>query len=100
MHASNSPRLSSLKADRNQAVPGVRLPWQSLPSAEMGTAHSKTTVIIHYTLTTDTAVYQFQVNQDKARVTRWVLKGRKGRHASTTMSTEMARRFARQLQTK
>lgn len=57
-------------------------------------------MIIHYTLATDTAVYQFQVNQDKARVTRWVLKGQKGAHASTTMSTEMARRFARQLQTK
>lgn len=90
--------LFSLKTDHNQVVPGVRFPWQSLPSAEIGTAHTETTVIIHYTLATDTAVYQFQVNQDQARVTRWVLKGQKGTHASTTMSTEMARRFARQLQ--
>lgn len=57
-------------------------------------------MIIHYTLATETAVYQFQVNQNQARVTRWILKGHKGTHASTSMSVEQARKFAQRLKAK
>jgi len=31
----------SLTIDRTQAVPGVQFPWQSLPSAEIGTAQQE-----------------------------------------------------------
>jgi len=42
------------------------------------------------------------VNQTsgQARITRWILKGSKGAHASTSMSVDQARNFAKQLQTR
>ena len=57
-------------------------------------------MLIHFTINTPEAVYQFQVNEvtGQARVTRWILKGQKGGHACTSMSTERARKFAARLQ--
>jgi hypothetical protein len=55
-------------------------------------------MLIHFTINTPEAVYQFQVNEVQARITRWILKGQKGGHACTSMSTERARKFAAQLQ--
>jgi len=42
------------------------------------------------------------VNQTsgQARITRWILKGSKGAHASTSMSVHQARKLAKQLQTR
>lgn len=84
-------------------MPGDRIPHSALPQAEMGTAPTQLNVmIIYYSIVTDSAVYQFQVNQtsDQARITRWILKGNKGVHASTSMSVHQARKLAKQLQTR
>ena len=77
--------------------PGDRIPHSVLPLTESG---QLSIMIVYYTLVTDTAVYRFQINQDQARVTRWILKGNKGAHASTSMTTEGARKLVRQLQAK
>ena len=76
---------------------------QGLRICNTQTTHSLINImIVYYTLVTDTAVYRFQINQgqDQARVTRWILKGNKGAHASTSMTTEGARKLVRQLQAK
>ena len=57
-------------------------------------------MIIYYTIATSQAVYEFQVNADQARVTRWILKGGRGTHASTSMSTQQARKLAQQIKAK
>ena len=59
-------------------------------------------MLIHYTISTQQAVYQFVINPEVgiARVTGWILKGQKGYHRSTSMSVEAARKFAHQLQTR
>lgn len=59
-------------------------------------------MLIHYTVATTQAVYQFVINTDAglARVTKMILKGQKGNHCSTSMSVEAARKLARQLQTR
>lgn len=58
--------------------------------------------ILYFTLTTDEAVYKFQVNkaQNLVRVTKMILKDRcKGEwHRSTVMSVENGRKLVRQLQ--
>ena len=79
--------------------PGDQIPHSVLPLTEGGQLNI---MIVYYTLVTDTAVYRFQINQDQdqARVTRWILKGNKGAHASTSMTTEGARKLVRQLQAK
>ena len=59
-------------------------------------------MIIYFTLTTDTAVYQFQVNKEEnlVRVTKLVLKGQEWGewHRSTLMSLGAGRKLVRQLQ--
>jgi hypothetical protein len=55
-------------------------------------------MIIYYTLATPQAIYEFQVNQEQARVTRWIRKGQKGYDMSSSMSAEHARKLARRLQ--
>lgn len=57
-------------------------------------------MIIYYTIATVQAVYEFQVNANQARVTRWILKGGRGTHASTSMSTQQARKLAQQIKAK
>jgi hypothetical protein len=59
-------------------------------------------MIIHYTIATQQAVYEFQVHQaaGQARVTKWIRKGHKGYDRSTSMHIDAARKLARQLQTK
>lgn len=56
-------------------------------------------MLIYYTIATQQAVYNFVVNQDadQVRITRWILKGSKGAHASTSMTVDAARQLARQL---
>ena len=84
-------------------MPGDRIPHSALPQAEIGAAPAQLNVmIIYYSIVTDSAVYQFQVNQTsgQARITRWILKGSKGAHASTSMSVHQARKLAKQLQTR
>ena len=78
-------------------MPGGQTSHSVLPLTESGQLNI---MIVYYTLVTDTAVYRFQINQDQARVTRWILKGHKGTHASTSMTTEGARKLIRQLQAK
>ena len=58
------------------------------------------TMNIYFTLATKQATYHFVVNKEVglARITRLVRKGQKGNDCSTTMSVEMARNLARQLQ--
>jgi len=55
-------------------------------------------MVIYYTLATPQAIYEFQVNQGQARVTRWIRKGQKGYDMSSSMSAEHARKLVRQLQ--
>ena len=57
------------------------------------------TMLIYYTIATQHAIYNFVVNQDadQARITRWILKGSKGVHASTSMTVDGARQLAYQL---
>ena len=88
-------RRDSILSTRRE--PGDRIPHSVLPLTESGQLNI---MIVYYTLVTDTAVYRFQINQDQARVTRWILKGNKGAHASTSMTTEGARKLVRQLQAK
>ena len=78
-------------------MPGHRMPHSVLPLTESGQFNI---MIVYYTLVTDTAVYRFLINQDQARVTRWILKGHKGTHESTSMTTEGARKLIHQLQAK
>ena len=58
------------------------------------------TMNIYFTLATKQATYHFVVNKEVglARITKLVRKGQKGNDCSTTMSVEMARKLARQLQ--
>ena len=80
-------------------MPRDRIPRSVFPPSGGGQLNI---MIVYYTLVTDTAVYRFQINQDQgqARVTRWILKGNKVTHASTSMTTEGARKLVRQLQAK
>ena len=59
-------------------------------------------MIIYFTLTTDTAVYQFQVNKEEnlVRVTKLVLKDQEWGewHRSTLMTVDAGRKLVRQLQ--
>jgi hypothetical protein len=59
-------------------------------------------MIIYFTLTTDTAVYQFQVNKEEnlVRVTKLVLKGQEWGewHRCTLMTVDAGRKLVRQLQ--
>ena len=59
-------------------------------------------MIIYFTLTTDEAVYQFQVNKQEnlVRVTKFILKNQcfGEWHRSTTMTVDAGRKLVRQLQ--
>ena len=79
---------------------GSNPPLSIAPSGDGRRTTQLNVVIIHYAITTDSAVYQFQVNtaEDQARITRWILKGQRGVHASTSMSVGQARKLAKQLQ--
>jgi hypothetical protein len=59
-------------------------------------------MIIYFTLTTDEAIYQFQVNKEEnlVRVTKMILKAQcPGEwHRSTLMSLDAGRKLVRQLQ--
>ena len=58
--------------------------------------------ILYFTLTTEDAVFKFQVNRDEGlvRVTKWVLKGQGWGewHRSTLMSLDSGRKLVKQLQ--
>ena len=58
--------------------------------------------ILYFTLTTEDAVFKFQVNRDErlVRVTKYVLKGQGWGewHRSTLMSLESGRKLVKQLQ--
>jgi hypothetical protein len=61
-------------------------------------------MIIYFTLTTDEAVYQFQVNKEEnlVRVTKLILKNKAWGewHRSTLLTLEAGRKLVRQLQTR
>lgn len=59
-------------------------------------------MIIYFTLTTDHAVYKFQVNKEEnlVRVTKYILKNKcfGEWHRSTLMTVDAGRKLVRQLQ--